>query len=105
MDIIITGKDFKLTPSIKMYVEQHAQKLVHLRGDIDMIRFELDVEKHHKKGENFRAEGWVFAPGATVAAGEHAMTMQMAIDHVIAKLFEQLRRKKEITTDHRHGKS
>ncbi|MBI4415173.1 MAG: ribosome-associated translation inhibitor RaiA [Candidatus Kerfeldbacteria bacterium] len=94
MEIVITGKDFKLTPSIKTYVQEHAAKLGHVRQDIEMARFELDVERHHKKGPNYRVEGWVFAPGVSIAAGDHAFEMHAAIDGTIEKLLEQLRRKK-----------
>lgn len=99
MEIIITGKDFKLTPSIKVYIEEHSQKLLRFRSDIELVKFELDIERHHKKGENFRVEGWVHIPGRTFAAGAHATEMHAAIDILMDKLVRQVARDKEKMID------
>lgn len=95
MELIITGKDFELSESLKAYVEKKVERLRHYRSDIIQIKFELDVDKHHKKGEKFRAEGWVIAPGQQAAAGAKASDLHASIDLVVDKLGRQLTREKE----------
>ncbi len=95
MKTIITGKDFQLTAPIKAYVERQAAKLEKFRKDIQHVKFELDIERHHRKGENYRVEGWVYCLRETFEAGEHAFDMHSAVDRVIEKLVRQLEQDKE----------
>ena len=92
---IITGKDFKLTPSIKEYVLSHAAKFERYRKDIRQVKFELDVDRRHRSGENFRVEAWALGDGPMLAAGGRGETMQAAIDGVVEKLSAQLHKTKE----------
>lgn len=95
MRVIITGKDFQLTEPIKTYVENQAAKLEKFRKDIQRAKFELDIERHHKKGENYRVEGWVYCLRETFEAGDHAFDMRSAVDRVMEKLVRQLEQDKE----------
>ncbi len=94
MKLIITGKDFSLTPSVKAYVTEHAARLEHFNHRIVKVKFELDVDKRHQKGENCRVEGWVEIPGNDLQAGARATDMHTAINRVIDKLSRQLSKKK-----------
>lgn len=95
MKIIITGKDFQLTEPIKTYVISQAAKLETFRKDIQHAKFELDIERHHKKGENYRVEGWVYCLRKTFEAGDHAFDMRSAVDRVMEKLVRQIEQDKE----------
>ncbi len=103
MEIIITGKDFQLTPSLKKYVEEHAQKLLHFESLLEKVKFELDVDKHHHKGENFRVEAWAYVKGDVLAAGDRAEDMRTAITKVVHTLSRELEKRKEKLLDRRRG--
>lgn len=104
MKTIIEAKDFKLTPTITQYVEEHAAKLSHYDSEINRVRFALDVERHHQKGDKFVAEAWVEVKGDVVQASDRAEEMHQAIDGVLGKLTTQLERRKEKRLDKRKGR-
>lgn len=95
MEIIITGKDFQLTPSLKQYVEEHAKKLLHFDSTVDKVKFELDVDKRHHKGENCRVEVWAYVKGDVLSAGGRADEMHTAIIKVVHTLSRELEKRKE----------
>lgn len=95
MEIIITGKDFDLTPSIKTFVEEHAKKLLHFDCAVDKVKFELDVDKRHHKGENCRVEVWAYVKGDVLSAGGRAADMRSAVLQVIHTVSRELDKRKE----------
>ncbi len=86
MDIIISGKNFKLTPSLKVYVQEKFGKLARYWGRIVRTRVELDVEHNQATGEVYRVEAKVEVPGPDITIGEKASDMHAAIDAVVEKL-------------------
>ncbi len=91
MDIIISGKDFRLTPSLKTYVTQKVGKLAHYWGKISRARVELDVDHNQKSGNIYRVEVWLDIPGEPdIALGAKAADMHAAIDVVVPKLERQI---------------
>lgn len=90
MDLIISGKDFKLTPSLKTYVEQKIGKLAHYWSRILRARVELDVDHNQKRGDIFRVEVWLNVPGPDIQLGAKASDMHAAIDIVVPKLERQI---------------
>ncbi len=98
-ELILTGKDFKLTESLKTYVAAHVARMQRYHRNITRVRMELDVERHHQKGDNFRVTGWVIVHGKTLQASEHAADMHAAVDGVVRKLARQLERDKERHVD------
>lgn len=103
MKTIFTGKDFSLTPALNDFLATHVEKLGRFHVDIELVKFELDVDKHHHSGERFRCEGWVHVPGEVFEAGEAAEDMRVAIEHVVKKLSRQLARDHERHIDRRKG--
>ncbi len=95
MNIIISGKDFSLTPSLKEYVEGHMAKIERLFPFVTEAKVELDVDKNQKKGMIYRAEVSVHVHKSPMKAGEKAEHMQEAINLCIPKLVRQLERYKE----------
>lgn len=104
MQIIVTGKDFHLTPSLKQFVETQAKKLERFRGDIETVKFELDVDRRHKSGENFRVEGWVHLPRIVLSAGDRAADMRIAVERVAHKLSRLIEKDKEKRIERRRGR-
>lgn len=96
MDITISGKDFKLSPAVKEYVQEKLGKLEKFNPDILRIGVELDVDHNVTKGLKNRVEVWVYLPGKTVQAGMKAEHMDEAIDLVYPKIERQLVKQKEI---------
>jgi putative sigma-54 modulation protein len=90
MNITISGKDFKLTPAIKVYVEEKIGKLAKFSRRINRIGIELDVDHNVTKGMKNRIEVWIYLPGKTIQAGLKAEHMREAIDLVYPKLERQL---------------
>lgn len=94
MNIIITGKDFKLTSSIKQFVEEKMKKVERHSSKITEMRVELDVDRNQTKGEIYRAEITAHLPGSLLKAGEKAEDLHDAITLSVDKLLGQLRKYK-----------
>lgn len=95
MELIVSGKDFPLTPSLKTYV---AEKFAHFeRHDhpIEQARVELDVDHNQHRGDIFRVTAHLILGKHVVKAGVKAEKMHAAIDLVIPKLERQLERLKD----------
>ena len=90
MELIISGKDFKLTPSLKTYVTQKVGKLGRYWAKVARARVELDVDHNQKSGDLYRVEVWLNVPGADIALGAKAADIHAAIDLVVPKLERQI---------------
>ncbi len=86
MNITISAKDFKLTPSLKEYVEEKIGKLEKFSKHIERLGVELDIDRNAKQGLINRIEVWIYLPGKTLQAGLKAEHMHEAIDLVYPKL-------------------
>lgn len=95
MTITISAKDFKLTPSIKEYIDERFSRLAKFHPQVDRVGVELDVDRNVTKGKKFRIEIWVYLPGRTVEAGVKAEDMRQAADLVYPKIERQLVKLKE----------
>ena len=96
MNITISGKDFKLTPSVKAYVMEKMSKLEKYNPNIQRIGVELDVDRNVTKGKKNRIEVWVYLRGKTLQAGIKAEHMDEAIDLVYPIIERQVIKQKEI---------
>lgn len=107
MKIILKATNFKLTPPIEDYVREKIGSLdkfinpfLFLIADNDIIaHVELMVDnKHHHKGEVFKAEANVKMPEKSFRAEARATDMTAAIDELKDKLsleFKKYKGKKE----------
>ncbi|HCJ52627.1 MAG TPA: ribosome-associated translation inhibitor RaiA [Candidatus Kerfeldbacteria bacterium] len=95
MNIMISGKDFSLTPALKAFVEIKIQKLFHLAPSIQSAKVELDVDRNKHKGDIFRAEISVVMRGTALKAGDKSEHMQSAILRSIEKLSRRVTTLKE----------
>jgi putative sigma-54 modulation protein len=101
MRIIITGKDFKLSPSIKTYVEARAQKLLKFNSHVLQVKYELDFDHNQKSGDINRVEIWATVPGKVLQVGLKASDMRAAVDVATDKINRQLVKFKEKNIDRR----
>ena len=100
MDLIISGKDFRLTPSLKAYVEQKIGRLSRFWRRIIRTRVELDVDHNQRSGDIYRVEAKVEVPGPDIRLGIKARAMYAAID-LIANKLERLIGKAKAKTESR----
>lgn len=99
MRIIITGKDFKLTPSLKDYVQEKALKLMKYNNHVQQVKYELDYDHNQKSGDINRVEIWATIPGRVLQVGLKASDMHAAIDVATDKINRQLVKAKEKLVD------
>jgi putative sigma-54 modulation protein len=90
MDITIGAKDFKLTPSLKSYVEQKVGKLARYWGKIIRVRVELNIDHKQKTGDIFQVDVLVEVPGPDITMSAKANEMHAAIDMIVPKLERQI---------------
>ena len=103
MNLVISGKDFPLTPSLRQYVAERVAHLTHRTPGVGRVRVELDADHHHRTGVLGRAEFWVELRGRTFAAVAKGENVRPAIDLVVPKLSRQLADGKSRTLARRHG--
>ena len=94
MQIIISAKDFKLTPSLKAYVERHTETLIRHAPTVTDVKVELDVDHNQHRGMIYRVEVSARMGRTYLKAGEKAEHMQEAINLCIPKLIRQIEKHK-----------
>ncbi|MBI5466581.1 MAG: ribosome-associated translation inhibitor RaiA [Candidatus Kerfeldbacteria bacterium] len=104
MDLIVSGKNFRLTPSLKNYVEQKVGRLSRFWRRIIRARVELDVDHNQKSGDIYRVEAKVEVPGPDIRLGIKARDMHAAVDLIVPKL-ERLIGKAKAKIDSRGRRS
>lgn len=103
MNITISAKDFRLTPSLKQYVEHKFTRLARFHPAIKRIGVELDVDKNARHGKINRIEIWAYLPHGDVQAGMKAEHMMEAIDLVYPKIERLLVKDKELMMERRRA--
>ncbi len=103
MNLIISAKDFPLTPSLRQYVAERVVHLTHRTPEVGRVRVELDADHHHHTGVLGRAELWVELRGRVYSAGAKGESVRAAIDLALPKLVRQLADGKSRTLSRRHG--
>jgi putative sigma-54 modulation protein len=95
-DLIVSGIHLELTPSLKTFVREKAERLFRHEERIVRIRVELECDRAATVGMQFRAKGHVNIHGpdlnATVQAGECHQAISMLID----KLDRMLQRRHQL---------
>ena len=94
MQLNLTGKNFKITPAIKIYAEEKFEPLLKRYNQITNIHVILNIEHI----ENI-AEANVHFHGSEINAKASAKDMYIAIEDVIEKLSAQLHKHKEKIID------
>ena len=101
--ISVSGKDFRLTPTLTEYVETKFAKLAKYNSKIQRIRVEFNVDRHHTSGDVFRIDVLVQLPSKDVQAGLQADDALAAVDLIFPKLERQLVKAKEKTRTKRRA--
>lgn len=90
MDIIISGKNFDITPSLRLYTEAKLGKLVHFWHKIIRARVEMEVDKGKHSGFNHRVTITLEIPGPDIRVMKESSDMHAAIDLAMPVLERQV---------------
>ncbi|MBI5037906.1 MAG: ribosome-associated translation inhibitor RaiA [Candidatus Kerfeldbacteria bacterium] len=99
MPTIISGKNFKLSPTLQDYVTQELRKLEKFSSQIISSKAELDHDHNQHTGKVYRVELSVRLPGIVLMAGQKAEHMRTAIEQCLKKLERQVTKYKDKQTD------
>lgn len=97
MQINITGHGLQVTPAIREYTTEKLDKLTRRGDKITSISVIFDVEKLQQI-----AKATVHVPGAEFHAHSEAADLYSAIDALIDKLDQQIKKRKEKIREHHH---
>ena len=95
MQTTISGQHMDVTPALKEYVKSKLERIERHFDDVSSSNVVLHVEK-----KRHCAEVTVSAKGAMLHANAQAEDMYTAIDAMIDKLDNQIRKQKGKNTDH-----
>lgn len=95
MQTTISGQHMDITPALKDYVKSKMERIERHFDNISSSNVVLHVEK-----SRHYAEATVAARGTTLHANAHADDMYAAIDAMVDKLDNQVRKQKGKHTDH-----
>lgn len=94
MDIIISCKNFDLTPSLRAYVEEKVGKLNNYWDRIIRARVDLQVDKNKRGGLMHQATVTLEVPGPDIRVTEEAGDMHAAFDLTMPVLEIQIKKAK-----------
>jgi len=100
MKIIVTGRNFEITPALREYAEKKIAKFERYLSNITEAIITLSIQKYQHKAEVLlKANGYMIqAEGVT---GE----IYSSIDEVVEKLEKQIKKYKEKINSHRKGEN
>ena len=98
MKIDLKTKNFEITPSIKIYLEQKLNSLDKFLPKDESVFADVELAKtteHHKKGDIFMAEINLTVPGRLIRAVAEEWDLHVAIDAVKEELQREITMNKE----------
>ncbi|MCX7946239.1 MAG: ribosome-associated translation inhibitor RaiA [Hydrogenophilus sp.] len=98
MNLTVTGRHVEVTDSLKRYATEKLDHVVRHFDHVTTCHLILAVEKHQQK-----AECTLHVKGRDIHAEATGSDLYAAIDAMIDKLDRQVRKHKEIVTDHHNG--
>lgn len=90
-EIIVSGIHFELTPSLKTFVRQKAERLFRREDRIIRVRVELDCEQKRPGYGWFVAKGHIISYGPEMNASVSSDNCHHAVSLLIDKLERMLR--------------
>jgi putative sigma-54 modulation protein len=92
-DLIVSGIHLELTPSLKTFVQEKAQRLFRHEERIVRVRIELESDSKQAVSTRFVAKGHIEIHGPDMNASVASHEMHKAVDMLIDKLDRMLRRR------------
>ncbi len=95
-DIIVSGIHLDLTPSLKTFVREKAERLFRHEERIIRIRVELECDRNPASGVQFTAKGHITIQGPDMNASVQADECHKAISMLVDKLDRMLQRRHQL---------
>jgi putative sigma-54 modulation protein len=92
-DVIVSGIHLELTPSLKQYVREKAERLFRHENHIVRIRVELECDSKHDRNHMFIAKAQVELRGPNINCSVESEEMHKSIDLLIDKIDCNLRKR------------
>jgi len=96
-EVIVSGIHLELTPSLKTFVHEKAERLFRHEERIVRIRVELECDRAEQVGAKFKAKGHVVIHGPDLNATVEADECHQAISMLVDKLDRMLQRRHQLT--------
>ena len=90
---IVSGSHFELTPSLKPYVSEKADRLFRHEERIVRMRVELECDPKEAVGTRFKAKGHIVIHGPELNAVVESDECHKAVSLLVDKLDRMLRRR------------
>jgi putative sigma-54 modulation protein len=101
-ELIVSGIHLELTPSLKTFVREKAERLFRHEEKIVRIRVELECDSKEEVGTRFKAKGHVLVHGPDMNATVEADECHKAVSLLIDKLDRMLSRRAQLLRSRRH---
>lgn len=95
-DIIVSGIHLDLTPSLKTFVREKAERLFRHEERIIRMRVELECDRNPAVGVQFKAKGHITIQGPDMNASVQADECHKAISMLVDKLDRMLQRRHQL---------
>jgi ribosome hibernation promoting factor len=92
-ELIVSGIHFELTPSLKTYVGEKADRLFRHEERIVRMRVELECDPKETVGTRFKAKGHIVINGPELNATVESDECHKAVSLLVDKLDRMLRRR------------
>jgi putative sigma-54 modulation protein len=92
-ELIVSGIHFELTPSLKTYVGEKADRLFRHEERIVRMRVELECDPKETVGTRFKAKGHIVINGPELNAVVESDECHKAVSLLVDKLDRMLRRR------------
>jgi len=95
-ELIVSGIHLELTPSLKTYVREKADRLFRHAERIVRIRVELECDRSPAAGVQFTAKGHIQIQGPDMNASVQADECHKAVSMLVDKLDRMLQRRHQL---------
>ena len=95
-DLIVSGIHLELTPSLKTFVREKADRLFRHEERIVRMRVELECDRNPAVGVQFKAKGHIQIQGPDMNASVQADECHKAVSMLIDKLDRMLQRRHQL---------
>jgi ribosome hibernation promoting factor len=101
-ELIVSGIHLELTPSMKTFVREKAERLFRHEERIVRIRVELECDRKEATASRFKAKGHVVVQGPEMNAIVQADECHKAVAMLVDKLDRMLARRHQLHRVKRH---
>ncbi len=95
-ELIVSGIHLELTPSLKTFVREKAERLFRHEERIVRVRVELECDRNPAVGIQFKAKGHIQIHGPDMNAAVEADECHKAVSMLIDKLDRMLQRRHQL---------